>query len=39
MRAANQDVPKTKRILELNPNHPILERLESIYTADSGIVA
>jgi molecular chaperone HtpG len=34
MRAANQDMPKTKRILELNPNHPILEKLEFIYTAD-----
>jgi len=33
MRAANQDVPKTKRILELNPNHPVLEKLESIYKA------
>lgn len=35
MRAANQDVPKTKRILELNPNHPILEKLEAIYKADA----
>ncbi|GMV92073.1 MAG: chaperone protein HtpG [Candidatus Hydrogenedentota bacterium] len=34
MRAANQDVPKTKRILELNPNHPILKKLKTIYTAD-----
>ncbi len=34
MRAANQEMPKTKRILELNPTHPILEKLESIYGAD-----
>lgn len=38
MRAANQDVPKTKRILELNPNHPILEKLETIYKADANDV-
>jgi len=38
MRAANQDVPKTKRILELNPNHPILEKLETIYKADGNDV-
>ncbi|MBN2310917.1 MAG: molecular chaperone HtpG [Candidatus Hydrogenedentes bacterium] len=34
LKAANQDVPKTKRILELNPNHRILERLQAIYDAD-----
>lgn len=28
LRATGQDVPKIKRILELNPNHPILARLE-----------
>jgi molecular chaperone HtpG len=38
MRAANQDVPKTKRILELNPKHPILEKLETIYKADANDV-
>ncbi|MCC6487273.1 MAG: molecular chaperone HtpG [Candidatus Hydrogenedentes bacterium] len=36
MRAANQDMPRSKRILELNPNHPILEKLDSLYAADSG---
>jgi molecular chaperone HtpG len=34
MRSANQDVPKTKRILELNPSHPVLDKLEMVYKAD-----
>jgi len=34
LRASGQDVPKTKRILELNPNHPLLEKLQGIYDAD-----
>ena len=34
LRAANQDVPTVKRILEVNPRHPILERLQTIYDAD-----
>ncbi|MBN1515252.1 molecular chaperone HtpG [Candidatus Sumerlaeota bacterium] len=29
LREAGQDVPKSKRILELNPGHPILERLKA----------
>jgi len=36
MKAMNQDVPKSKRILELNPNHPIVKVLEEMYAADSG---
>ncbi len=29
------DVPSAKRILELNPSHPIAERMKEIYRADS----
>ncbi len=29
-----QAVPKTKRILEVNPSHPLIERLQSIYAED-----
>lgn len=35
MKAMNQEVPKSKRILELNPNHPILQVLEKRYEADT----
>ncbi len=31
LRATGQDVPKIKRILELNPNHEILEKLQAIF--------
>ncbi len=34
MKAMNQDVPKSKRILELNPNHPIMQTLGSMFAAD-----
>jgi molecular chaperone HtpG len=34
MRASGQDVPKTKRILELNPNHSLLEKLQGIFDKD-----
>lgn len=34
MRAMGQEVPEVKRILELNPNHPILEKLQGIYDKD-----
>ncbi len=33
LRAANQEVPTTKRILELNPSHPLLDKLQAIYDA------
>ncbi len=32
LRAANQPVPISKPILELNPDHPVLRRLHEIYT-------
>jgi len=35
MKAMNQEVPKSKRILELNPNHPIVQVLEEMYAADN----
>ena len=28
-KAMNQDIPKTKRILELNPTHPLIEALNA----------
>jgi molecular chaperone HtpG len=34
MAQMGQDVPKQKRILELNPNHPVLEKLQGIFDAD-----
>ncbi len=34
MKAMNQEVPKSKRILELNPNHPIIQVLEKRFEAD-----
>jgi molecular chaperone HtpG len=34
LRASNQEVPATKRILELNPGHPILQKLQTVYDAD-----
>jgi molecular chaperone HtpG len=30
LRAANQDAPKTKRVLEINPGHPIVKNLETL---------
>jgi molecular chaperone HtpG len=34
MRAMGQEVPKTKRILELNPDHPLLTALAAHHAAD-----
>ena len=34
MRAMGQDVPKTKRILELNPDHEVVEKLRGICETD-----
>ncbi len=36
LRANGQDVPEQKRILELNPEHPVVERLKSMSEADDG---
>lgn len=35
MRSANQPIGPNKRILELNPDHPILENLQKIYSEDA----
>ena len=34
MRRAGQSVPKTERILELNPTHPAVEAVQAMYEAD-----
>jgi molecular chaperone HtpG len=34
MKAMNQEVPASKRILELNPAHPLLERMQAALTRD-----
>ncbi len=34
MKAMNQAVPESKRVLELNPEHPILKAMAGIYTQD-----
>jgi len=36
MRAMNQDVPKQLRILEVNPEHPLIKRMKSMLEADKG---
>lgn len=38
LRAQNQDVPEQKRILELNPNHPLIEALNKMSSSDAGKV-
>ena len=35
MRRMGQSPPKTKRILEINPDHPFIERLRAIHAADA----
>lgn len=35
MAQMGQEMPKQKRILELNPDHPILEKLQSIFDTDA----
>jgi molecular chaperone HtpG len=34
-KAMNQDMPKTKRILELNPNHPLVGALQNVFDKDN----
>ncbi len=34
MRAMNQDVPKSKRILELNPDHPVVQKMQAMQESD-----
>ncbi|HOE65564.1 MAG TPA: molecular chaperone HtpG [Candidatus Hydrogenedentes bacterium] len=35
LRAANQSVPGTKRILELNPGHPVLPKLRALHEQET----
>ncbi|MCK5861308.1 MAG: molecular chaperone HtpG, partial [Candidatus Hydrogenedentes bacterium] len=35
LRSMGQEVPATKRILELNPTHPLLEKLKELHEKDS----
>ncbi len=35
MRRMGQAPPKTKRIIEVNPNHPYIERLRAIHAANA----
>ena len=34
MKATGQDLPSSKRVLELNPDHPVLEKLKKMYESD-----
>jgi molecular chaperone HtpG len=34
LRQLNQEIPKVKRILELNPSHPLLAKLQKVYAED-----
>ena len=36
MRQSGQELPARKRILELNPDHPVLARLKALHDADAG---
>ncbi|MCM0083624.1 molecular chaperone HtpG [Geomonas sp. Red32] len=36
LKAMNQEVPEGKRILELNPDHPIMQVMTSMYEKDKG---
>jgi molecular chaperone HtpG len=35
LKSMNQDVPKSKRILELNPTHPLIEKLQERFSIQS----
>jgi molecular chaperone HtpG len=35
LKSMNQEVPKTRRILEINPNHPVMSKLQKIYEANA----
>jgi molecular chaperone HtpG len=36
LRQMGQEVPKTKRILELNPSHALIARLQALFDRDPG---
>ncbi|RJP45609.1 MAG: molecular chaperone HtpG [Desulfobacteraceae bacterium] len=35
LKSAGQDIPEAKRILELNINHPLLEKMQHVFESDS----
>ena len=39
LKAFNQEVPKSLRILEINPKHPVAQRLLELAKADAGAEA
>jgi molecular chaperone HtpG len=39
LKASGQDVPKTKRVLELNMDHPLLARIKALYEKDKDAAA
>jgi molecular chaperone HtpG len=34
LKASGQPLPETKRILELNLNHPLMEKIQSVYESN-----
>jgi len=36
LKSAGKDVPKAKRVLELNTGHPVLLKIKAIYDQDQG---
>ena len=39
LKASGQDVPKTKRVLELNMDHPLLSKIKAVYEKDKDAAA
>jgi molecular chaperone HtpG len=39
LRAGGQDIPKTKRVLELNTDHPLLAKIKAVYEKDKDAAA
>jgi molecular chaperone HtpG len=39
LKAGGQDVLKTKRVLELNMDHPLLSKIKAVYEKDKDAVA
>ncbi len=35
MKAMGQDAPPVRRVMEINPSHPVLDRLQAIYNQDT----
>ena len=35
LKAMDQDVPPSKRILEVNPDHPLMTKLDGVFKADA----